>query len=420
MKEKEKRRKSTRIYKYILLGVALCALMAVAPSRIVKADSANVYFETVYENATVGDEISVYLCVETEDTLGDFEGFISYNSDILEYKSGSSSISGGDGTLKVYDYGTSSNYTRKYMMIFKVIDIGYAQFDMIGDPVAYEYESGESMSVSSMAYGISTVAAASASSNTSLESMKISPGTLTPSFDPNVYIYNTIVDANATNLIISALPQDFSAKVTVSGNQKLAIGNNEVVVTVTAEAGNVQKYIINVVKEEQTENNKEEDETKQPDLAWRFMAVNESGKIMLSGQYFYTVTMDKAEITIPEGFEETEFILDGINIPAYEKKGQSDYLLLVLKNEADETGLYRYDRLEKTIQRYLDEDIIIAGPSSEEDEIQELTALVHDYKKNLNQLGLIIALLCGFSGILLIGLIRFYIKAKGIQEDELD
>ena len=423
MKENKKNyNKITNKYICTILGVALYTLLAMLPARIVSAASANIYFETEYHNASVGDEISVYLYVDTDITLGDFEGYISYNPDILEFKSGPSCITGGDGTLKVYDYGTSSTQPRKYMMIFKVIDIGYVQFDVIGEPVAYDYESGDAMSVSSMAYGISTVAAASASENALLESLKIVPGTLTPSFDPSIYEYNTIVDTDATNLIVSALPQDFSSKVSVKGNQNLNIGSNEVTIEVTAAAGNVQKYVINVIKEEKTDKSEEPEEPKAPDLEWRFEAVEESGNIKIAGQYFYTVAKDNGAVTIPEGFEKRDFVLDGFNIPAYQEEGndQSDYFLLVLTNEAGETGLYRYDRLEKTIQRYFDDNIIITSPTSDQEEIQELSSLVRDYKQNLNQLGLVIALLCGFSGILIIGLIRFYLKAKGMKDDELD
>ena len=238
-----------------------------------------------------------------------------------------------------------------------------------------------------------------------LETLKISPGTLTPSFDPEVYVYNTEVDANTQNLILSALAQDVEAKVKITGNQNLVPGSNKVVIEVVAEAGNTKEYVITVNKEEKVEDKEEVNESKDSNdngqNEWRFQASNNNGVVQISGQYYFTVPKNANGVEIPKGYERSDFVLDGITIPAYQKEGttDSDYLLLVLTNEAGETGLYRYDRIEKTVQRYPDEKIVLSNPSDESYEIAELSELVRDYKENLSQLALIIALLIALSYI---------------------
>lgn len=408
-----------------LITSILLIISALLPKEVVKAASSTVYFETDETTLTVGNTISIYLCVDSDVTLGDFEGFISYNADIIEYVSGASCITGGDGVLKVYDYGASTTNTRKYILNFKIIDVGSSELN-VTEAVAYEYESGDAMSLSSTPLKINTTAPKTASENALLETLKISPGTLTPSFDPEVYVYNTEVDANTQNLILSALAQDVEAKVKITGNQNLVPGSNKVVIQVVAEAGNTKEYVITVNKEEKVEDKEEVNESKDSNdngqNEWRFQASNNNGVVQISGQYYFTVPKNANGVEIPKGYERSDFVLDGITIPAYQKEGttDSDYLLLVLTNEAGETGLYRYDRIEKTVQRYPDEKIVLSNPSDESYEIAELSELVRDYKENLSQLALIIALLIALSGILLIGLIHFYIKSKGMKSDDLD
>ena len=409
---------------YTLTSVLLVITFFISKIEVTAA-SASVYFETEKASPIVGNTISIYLCVDTNGTLGDFEGFISYDADMLEYVGGASCITGGDGVLKVYDFGTSSTNTRKYLLTFKVLEVGYVELS-VRDSIAYEYESGDAMSLSSTPLKMNTTAPESASDNAWLESLKISPGTLTPSFDPEVYVYNTSVDATTEHLILSALAQDLDAKVNISGNQNLKTGSNEVVVSVTAKAGNKKEYMIFVEKEDipkEDENTSDIDEDKDTlNKEWRFEATKDDGIIQIHGQYYYTVVSKSDSIEIPKGYTKSSFVLNGITIPAYQKDGEveSDYLLLLLSNEAGDTGLYRYDRVEKTIQRYPEEKITIAKPSDDAYELAQLKELVKDYKEDLSQLGLVIALLIALSGVLLIGFIYFYVKSKGMHVDELD
>lgn len=420
--EKVKKRKKSRNLQLVCFVMIFILFFYMEPTSIIKASSATVYFETEEQTVTVGNEIVIYLCVESDATLGNFEGNLSYSSDKLEFTGGSGSITGEAGVLQINDIGTTSVNTRKYTMKFKVIDTGAVELKMTGTPAAYEAETMLPMSVSCMNYTLTSAAPQTASENADLEVLKISPGILEPEFNKTVTEYKTTVDADTTNLVISAIPADMAAKVNIVGNEGFIAGENEVQIQVTAENGKLQTYVISVNKEEPVteEEETEEEETDEPEF--RFGAYKENGTLIINGRYYYKVATGEVDITIPNGYIKTSFLLDGYTIPAYQPAGEEngDYLLLVLINEAGETALYRYDRVEKTIQRFHDDQIVISRVDDNSKDVNELKAIVKEYQEELNQMGVVVAVLCGLCGILLIGLIRFYMKSRGMHEDELD
>ncbi|MBR1802916.1 MAG: cadherin-like beta sandwich domain-containing protein [Clostridia bacterium] len=77
--------------------------------------------------------------------------------------------------------------------------------------------------------------------NTNLETLAISQGTLVPEFDNLITEYETEVENNVKSINILAIPESMNAKVTIQGNQKLAVGDNLIVVTVLAEDNLTEK-----------------------------------------------------------------------------------------------------------------------------------------------------------------------------------
>ena len=256
-------------------------------------------------------------------------------------------------------------------------------------PVAYEYDTGNTMSVSSGVLGFTILPAPQESDNARLAAMKISPGNLTPTFESGIFEYSTVVDNDTIKLTVSAVPEDLECKVSVTGNSELKEGNNIVEIHVKAPAGNELIYTIHVAKEALiTPSATPIPETEAPE--WRFEVYEESGVFKLTGQYFYTIKEKDASVTIPAGYTKTSFIMNGVTIWAYTKTedSDSDFLLLILENEAGETGLYRYDRVEKTIQRYLQEKNVISNTSKsleEQEFLQDASDLMR-YEQTISKL----------------------------------
>ena len=89
------------------------------------------------------------------------------------------------------------------------------------------------------------------SDNKNLKSLSVNGDfELTPKFDKNVTEYNLKVGSDVEKIDIKAVTEDNSAKVTITGNDKLLMGENTVEIKVTAEDGTARAYKINVTKGE--------------------------------------------------------------------------------------------------------------------------------------------------------------------------
>lgn len=88
------------------------------------------------------------------------------------------------------------------------------------------------------------------SNDNNLSSLSISEGNLSPSFDANITEYSVTLKENTTNLNINATPNNAKAKVDGIGDITLKPGNNDVIITVTAEDNSTKNYLIKVYVEE--------------------------------------------------------------------------------------------------------------------------------------------------------------------------
>ena len=89
------------------------------------------------------------------------------------------------------------------------------------------------------------------SDNKNLKALTISGDyELTPAFDKDVTEYSITIGTDVDSLDIEAVAEDSSAKVEISGNDKILTGENTIEVKVTAEDGTVRTYKINVTKVE--------------------------------------------------------------------------------------------------------------------------------------------------------------------------
>ncbi len=94
-------------------------------------------------------------------------------------------------------------------------------------------------------------AAAVQSSDNSLSSLSISPGSLSPAFQYNVVNYTASVDADVTSVDVSAqLSNDTAVIESVSGNTDLQPGENLVSIVVKAQDGTPATYKIVVTRKE--------------------------------------------------------------------------------------------------------------------------------------------------------------------------
>ena len=81
-----------------------------------------------------------------------------------------------------------------------------------------------------------------------LKDLKLNSGNLT--FDPDITEYRMYVPSTLEKLDITATAEDAAADVKIENPEKLEIGDNKVVITVTATDGTSKVYTLNIIKKE--------------------------------------------------------------------------------------------------------------------------------------------------------------------------
>ena len=88
------------------------------------------------------------------------------------------------------------------------------------------------------------------SPNNKLSGLGVDGFGLTPSFNRDTHEYNLIVDSSVGSLMVNATAADSSARVTGAGSISLQNTSTDIIITVTAQNGNVRTYTIHVVKQD--------------------------------------------------------------------------------------------------------------------------------------------------------------------------
>ena len=176
------------------------------------------------------------------------------------------------------------------------------------------------------------------SSNASLGSLVISAGTLSPEFSAATKDYTATVDYSCSSLAVTANPADSKASVTsVTGNDSLEVGENTVSVVVTAEDGSTSTY--NIVVTRRTEDDPENAD-KQDN--WKKFDINGTE---------WTMVNDIPEDVVPEGFEHSKTVIDGLEYNTLHGTF-GDITLVYLQSESG-NGLFVYDATQNAAYEYV-------------------------------------------------------------------
>lgn len=380
-----------------------------------RAAGAEVEITTDSTEVTLGDNLNVYITIRSDQPFGDFEANLTYDENILEYQGGNSFIAGSSGFLKISDTNVAEGDTvRKYSLRFKTQEIGTCEVALMEPFMVYDYETGTEMPVSSNVLTVNVKAPATASSNAYLSSLKISPSELTPVFDKKTFTYNTTVGYDTERLIIDAEREDSKAIVKITGNDSLKEGENKIIVTVIAESGDVIEYTINTFREfaPAAEYNTDNGSAVPGAKAGTIEAIQEDGALYLEYQGRYKLVEPGPEVQIPSGYMKTKIIISQLSINVYAPENDlgSEFLLVYAENEKGQAGFYRYDKTEKTLQRYTSDGF--AGAGSEAVSAAEAQAKEKEYRNNMMKAVLIITLLSVLCALLIVITVRMYMNTR--------
>ncbi|MDY3231744.1 MAG: cadherin-like beta sandwich domain-containing protein [Clostridiaceae bacterium] len=354
-------------------------------------------------SATVGSQVNVNMKITSSESLQSVNVMLSYDSDVLEFVSGTNA-EGDAGAIHVRgDGGTPNTKTMSFTLTFNARTAGSSKIAV----TSQEVYGSNSQLVTVDQLGSSTVtvgALQTASKDATLKSLQVSPGALTPQFSPDVDTYSVTVGTDVEKLIVTAQCTDENATNVVSGYEDLQMGENRVTCKVTAQDGETTKeYVIVVTK---TEGGASTEES----------GLSTGVKMKISKREITVLEPDES-VKIPDGFKESIINIDDNNKVrgwVWGNETEHQYCIVYGMNEAGEKNFYRYDMkdTERTIQRYFEDPAVgnMVSKADYDELARTYDKLCDDYK--MFQIFLIAAILIAV-GLLILVLIVVLKKNNG-------
>ena len=234
----------TKIKKHYLIFF-LIPIFLFSSSIEVNAQAASLSMSASSKSINIGDTVSVTV----KGSAGGREVLstvtVNYNPSVLEYVSDTEMVTNaGNGRLTYSTTGVT--------ITFKAIGPGNAGLTASGsDGVELSNPEATYDTLSGTSASVTVAAPVQYSKDNSLKSLKVSPGTLSPAFNPSTTKYSVTVPNNTTKLTVDATASHSAAKVvSVTGADSLKVGNNEVKIVVQAEDGSNATYTITVTREQ--------------------------------------------------------------------------------------------------------------------------------------------------------------------------
>ncbi len=338
-----------------ILSLLLCVVMMVSltaglSTLTAKADT-NVVIGLSPNKATynVGEQVTVIATARSTDPIYAVTGTFTYNSAVLQWVSGGSNA--GAGTCKVVDAECSGENSRSYHFTFTVIAAGdsYVKF-------AAECSDGAKKTSGAGGYTIKVAAPAApqpsepapttpstptesqpqtpaASNNANLSSLTVSGGNLNPKFAASKTAYSVSVGFETESVKITAKAQDGAAKISGTGNFKLAVGANKRNIVVTAANGTKKTYTLNITRAAEGENPQEQP-TDTPAVDTLAVTMNEKG---------YHVVPDISQVPVPAAMEIVEGQYNGTPVQVFQSQDKTYQIYWLTDDETAAGEYYIYD-----------------------------------------------------------------------------
>lgn len=395
-----------RLLAAMILAAAVCFQSFAATARIAFSDP----------STQVGQEFSVTMKFTSTsgEMLGDTDVMLAYDTAALEFLSGSGNVSGGTGAIRVKSApaGATEAVTE---LRFKALKAGTTTIT-VSSWEGYDND-GQALNVEREGTSTITVQGAETSSNdATLQSLQVSPGTLTPAFSPDQENYTVDVGLETTKLTVSAAANNGSAVVAVEGGDDLQEGTNTVVCKVTAEDGTtVKTYTLTVNKVEGGANPSDSEGTETTASEPEVLA-----ELDVTAKKIRIIALPDG-VEVPDGFKSSSIRIGDVNVPGWtwEADETPRYCVFYGMNEDGEQDFYRYDLKERTIQRYFADE---NGSSAVTDE--QYITLAEDYNSLLEDYRLCRIIMFGAGAAAVILLIALIVVAKASsgrsRHDDMD
>ena len=381
-----------------LVKKSMCRLLAVmlmAMAFAFESFAANAKISFSDPSVKVGEEVKVtmkFTCT-SGDVLGDTNVMLDYDATMLEFINETENVDGGTGKIRVRSFpGVTEAVTE---LRFKALRAGTATITV----ASWDGYDNNGQRLNMERQGTSTITVegvATSSSDATLQNLTVSPGALTPAFTPSTENYTVTVGLDAERLTVDAQPNNSNAKVEREGGDSLQEGENTVVCRVVAEDGSTTKnYTITVNKiaggetAGSFEGGGQATAAAEPEVLAELTSLAKKLQILSL----------PAGVEVPEGLKESGITISDTKVTGWIPEGdvEAPYCVFYGVNDNGIQDFYRYDRRDKTIQRYfdnankLDPSILEAG--------EKYNELVGEYNK------LRLIAMGGISGLALLSVI---------------
>lgn len=329
-----------------LIGVLTIMITMMMIPFAVNADTGSLSLYSRYETYEKGDSVRVVIRLSADvaglASFGPLE--LKFDNSMFTFDSGSTKVSTGNNSgfsadenngLITMTWSPSDGSvmpldgrTDLVSVYFKAIKTGSGTFQITNaDGFSDENLNTVIVAFSGVSRTIEVTAPVVQSSNNSLKSLDVSPGTLSPAFAAGTTSYAVSVGMDIDKLTVSAAPADSKATLTVSGNESLLYGDNAVKIVVTAENGDKKTYTITV-------NRAAPSPTPSP-------SPTPAATVSLPDG-IYSVVDPPADMPIPGGFYSTLDTIGGQTVTAF-KALKGDLTLFYLVMEGGDAGFYYLD-----------------------------------------------------------------------------
>lgn len=273
--------------------------------------AANVSIKSNNSSITKGGTVTITATVSSDSPIVSIEGTLMCK--------GAGVSSGVD---MVFDDASNSLYSKSYSTTVKGTNVGTITCSVTGARLTNMASDGwNNIADKSISINVKEpvyIPPKVYSSNNNLKSLGIDGYDISPNFSKDVKEYNVEVPNGTDKINVNFSKEDSSATVSGAGEVSVSEGINKIEVKVTAENGNVNIYIINVI-------------------------VKELDPIEVKiGDDKYTIIRKEGILDVPENYEKSSVKIGNDDVLCY-KNIATNNLLIGLKDESGNSRFYSYD-----------------------------------------------------------------------------
>lgn len=355
-----------KIYQILLVAVLVLGM----GKSILAAD-----FQASVSSATAvqGENVTVTVTFSSNVNIGAYAMKLTYDANLLEYVEGADG--GGGGSIQFYnDYVNATS--KSYTISFRTLAAGTAalSFETISLPCDTD---ANDMTVKAEQGSVNVQPVVSKSGNNNLVALNVAlvydngsteSVSLSPSFSATETSYQLEIGENVARLSLDVSAEDTKAVVQVSGT-RMDPGSNKTTITVTAENGEVKKYIIYTEKKIAAETTTQEmtteeltqgeettqEETTQPQettVAEETTEPETTDDTIIVENESYKVANLPEDYTLPEGYESFTLSYQGSELTVAKGLATNLILAYLVNQETQEGKLFLYEQETDTYQPF--------------------------------------------------------------------